>query len=184
MTDPKLMEPMPLPEPDGTAEIDHGPAPGGGREGNTHEPLKPPVTLGDLMSRHLPRDAEECRFMVRISNPGGLTAHQTVDACDVSFGFDWEARQIVVTPAKPLTTLTPEQLAEVAASVKNGQSWHAYEAHKRREAKWQEKLTAAISQARRDAMEECAKVSVQLAKRDRDGYDIAAAIRAMAKGEG
>lgn len=94
----------------------------------------PALTLGALLNLHLPHNAENARITIRIQNPGGLTAHQTVDAVRAGFGIDWEARQLVVMPRQMLTTLTPEQLEELAASARAGQSWHAYQAHKKHEA--------------------------------------------------
>lgn len=94
-------------------------------------PLPAPVTLNSIMSRHVPRDGGDRRITIRIQNVGGLSAHQTVDAERADFGFDWEGHQLVITPAVPLTTLTAEQLADIATSVRGGQSWHAYQVHKR-----------------------------------------------------
>lgn len=94
----------------------------------------PALTLGALLNLHLPHNAENARITIRIQNPGGLTAHQTVDAVRAGFGIDWEARQLVIMPRQMLTTLTPEQLEELAASARAGQSWHAYQAHKKHEA--------------------------------------------------
>jgi hypothetical protein len=74
------------------------------------------------------------RFTIRISNPGGLTAHQTIDASGMYFGFDWENGQMVIEPSIPLTTLTPEQLVQLGESARKGQSWHAYEVDKKHRA--------------------------------------------------
>lgn len=70
------------------------------------------------------------RITIRISNPGGLTAHQTVDATAIYRGFDWQAGQLVVEPSRPLTWLTPEDVEAIRESAKKGQSWHAYQREK------------------------------------------------------
>ncbi|WP_437439616.1 hypothetical protein [Klebsiella pneumoniae] len=41
---------------------------------------------------------------------------------------------MLIYPAQPLTTLTPEQVADITASVRKGQSWHAFEAYKKHKA--------------------------------------------------
>ena len=89
------------------------------------------VTLNAIMSRHIPRDGGECRITIRIKNPGGMCNSQTIDAVGANFGFDWERGQLVIEPAVPLTKLTQEQLADITESVRKGQSWHSYQAHKR-----------------------------------------------------
>lgn len=84
------------------------------------------------------RKNQDFRLTVRISNAGGLTAHQTVDAVGIYPGFDWENGQIVVETAQPLTRLTAEQVEDITKSVRAGGSWHAYE----REKKLREKIKA------------------------------------------
>jgi hypothetical protein len=70
------------------------------------------------------------RLTVRVSNPGGLTAHQTVNATAIHAGFDWQAGQMVIETEQPLTWLTPEQVEAIHKSAKEGQSWHAYQREK------------------------------------------------------
>lgn len=73
----------------------------------------------------------EFRLVIRKHNPGGLTAHQTTDVVGLATGFDWEAGQVVLTPARPLTELSPEQVNDIQKSVRAGGSWHAYESQKK-----------------------------------------------------
>jgi hypothetical protein len=82
------------------------------------------------IQRQIAMSHRDHRLTIRISNPGGLTAHQTVDAAAIHGGFDWEAGQLVIEPAKPLTWLTPEDVAAIHESMKKGQSWHAYQREK------------------------------------------------------
>ena len=74
----------------------------------------------DLLRRPL-------RLTIRKCNPGGLTAHQTVDVKGIHPGIDWEGSQVVIEPVRPLTELTPEQVEAVMQSVRMGSSWQAYE---------------------------------------------------------
>ena len=85
----------------------------------------------DLLRRPL-------RLTIRKCNPGGLTAHQTVDVKGIHPGIDWEGSQVVIEPVRPLTELTPEQVEAVMQSVRMGSSWHAYEREKKYRAKFKE----------------------------------------------
>ena len=38
---------------------------------------------------------------------------------------------MLIFPAQPLTTLTPEQITDITDSVRKGQSWHAYQEYKK-----------------------------------------------------
>ena len=69
---------------------------------------------------------------VKAFNPGGMTAHQTVDVEALYTGIDWDAGKLIMQPARPLTWLRPEDIQAVHQSVKAGQSWHAYQADNRR----------------------------------------------------
>jgi hypothetical protein len=71
------------------------------------------------------------RLAVRISNPGGFTSNQTVEVDGLHAGFDWEAGQVIIEPARPLTILTQEQLADITKSVRAGGSWHAFQREKK-----------------------------------------------------
>jgi hypothetical protein len=82
------------------------------------------------------------RLTIGIQNPGGLTAHQTVDVEAIHMGFDWTAGQAIIQPARPLTWLTPEQVEDITKSVRAGGSWHAYEREKKLRARIAELETA------------------------------------------
>lgn len=75
--------------------------------------------------------SRDFRLTVRKHNPGGLTAHQTTDVQAMYVGFDWQAGQIILEPARPLTELTAEQVEAIVQSVRDGNSWHAYQRDKR-----------------------------------------------------
>ncbi len=64
-------------------------------------------------------------------SPGSIGPSPSVEVEAIHAGFDWDAGQVMIYPAQPLTVLTPEQVAEISESVRKGQSWHAYEAYKK-----------------------------------------------------
>lgn len=74
------------------------------------------------------RDPE---ITIIIHSPGSIGATPSVEVESIQAGFDWDAGQVLIYPAQPLTTLTPEQVADITTSVRKGQSWHAYEAYKK-----------------------------------------------------
>lgn len=78
------------------------------------------------------------RLVIRKSNPGGMTGHQTTEVQGVYAGIDREAGRVVIEPAKPLTELTAAEVEAIQRSVREGSSWHAYQ----REKKWRERIAA------------------------------------------
>ncbi|QMR54219.1 hypothetical protein [Klebsiella michiganensis] len=80
-----------------------------------------------------------------IHSPGGIGATPSVEVESIQAGFDWDAGQVLICPVQPLTTLTPEQVADITASVRRGQSWHAFEAYKKHKAQLE---NAAIENAK------------------------------------
>lgn len=77
------------------------------------------------------RDPE---ITILVHSPGRIGPSPSVEVEAIYAGFDWDAGQVLIYPAQPLTTLTPEQVAEISESVSKGQSWHAYEAYKKHKA--------------------------------------------------
>lgn len=77
------------------------------------------------------RDPE---ITISIHSPGSIGASPSVAVEAIHPGFDWDAGQVMIYPAQPLTTLTPEQVNDITESVRKGQSWHAYEAYKKHKA--------------------------------------------------
>lgn len=77
------------------------------------------------------RDPE---ITILVHSPGSIGPSPSVEVEAIHAGFDWDAGQVLIYPAQPLTALTPEQVAEISESVRKGQSWHAYEAYKKHKA--------------------------------------------------
>ncbi|SSG52305.1 Uncharacterised protein [Klebsiella pneumoniae] len=69
-----------------------------------------------------------------VHSPGSIGPSPSVEVEAIQAGFDWDAGQVMIYPAQPLTTLTPEQVADITTSVRKGQSWHAFEAYKKHKA--------------------------------------------------
>lgn len=74
------------------------------------------------------RDPE---IKIIIHSPGSIGATPSVEVEAIHPGFDWDAGQVMIYPAQPLTTLTPEQVNDITESVRKGQSWHAYQTYKK-----------------------------------------------------
>lgn len=71
---------------------------------------------------------------ILVHSPGSIGPSPSVEVEAIHAGFDWDAGQVMIYPAQPLTTLTPEQVADITESVRKGQSWHAFEAYKKHKA--------------------------------------------------
>ncbi|HAM5574852.1 TPA: hypothetical protein ACF3WA_001926 [Escherichia coli] len=66
-----------------------------------------------------------------VHSPGSIGSTPSVEVQSIQVGFDLDAGQVMIFPAQPLTTLTPEQVADITDSVRKGQSWHAYQEYKK-----------------------------------------------------
>lgn len=71
------------------------------------------------------------RITIVVHSPGRIGSTPSVEVQSIQAGFDWDAGKVMIFPAQPLTTLTPEQVADITDSVRKGQSWHAYQEYKK-----------------------------------------------------
>lgn len=89
----------------------------------------------DLTAAHLAQiarsGAPESTVRVLVCRPGGVGPSPTVTVINAQHGFDWDSGRLLLLPAQPLTTLTPEDVAAIHESVRKGSSWHAYEKWKK-----------------------------------------------------
>jgi hypothetical protein len=69
--------------------------------------------------------------LIAIERPGTVGATPAVPIASAAAGFDWDSAKVLLRPARPLVAVTPEQLADIRASVRKGQSWHAYQTYKK-----------------------------------------------------
>ena len=98
--------------------------------------MKPPLKAAaflDALQRHmvLRPHHEKMTVQVVVSAPGTIGGTPTVPIVSFQPGFDWDKGKLLLMPGEPITRLTPEQLAQIDASARQGQSWHAYQAQKR-----------------------------------------------------
>lgn len=68
---------------------------------------------------------------VCVFRPGAIGGTPVSRIVNMAAGFDWDSSLMLLTPEQPLTTLTSDDVAAIRTSAKAGQSWHAYQAHKR-----------------------------------------------------
>jgi hypothetical protein len=74
------------------------------------------------------RGSRELKIVVH--SPGGLGATPGVPVAAFNAGIDWDQGSILVTPALPLSALTPETVQAISESARRGQSWHTYESQR------------------------------------------------------
>ncbi|HFU5979320.1 TPA: hypothetical protein ACH6LI_000631 [Escherichia coli] len=90
--------------------------------------------FSELVNRILSDNHSHRRDMdvtIVVHSPGRIGSTPSVEVQSIQVGFDWDAGQVMIFPAQPLTTLTPEQITDITDSVRKGQSWHAYQEYKK-----------------------------------------------------
>lgn len=71
---------------------------------------------------------------VEVFSPGGVGGTPCAKVTAINPGMDWDSGKILLSTDKPLTALTPEQVDAISKSVREGNSWHAYEREKKHKA--------------------------------------------------
>ncbi len=87
--------------------------------------------FSELVNRILSNNHSHRRDMdvtIVVHSPGSIGSTPSVEVQSIHAGFDWDSGKVLIFPAQPLTTLTPEQITD---SVRKGQSWHAYQEYKK-----------------------------------------------------
>ncbi|WP_236475050.1 hypothetical protein [Escherichia coli] len=87
-----------------------------------------------LLNRILSNNHSDRRDMdvtIVVHSPGSIGSTPSVEVQSIHAGFDWDSGKVLIFPAQPLTTLTPEQITDITDSVRKGQSWHAYQEYKK-----------------------------------------------------
>ncbi|HBE3267845.1 hypothetical protein [Escherichia coli] len=90
--------------------------------------------FSELVNRILSNNHSHRRdmdVMIVVHSPGRIGSTPSVEVQSIQVGFDWDAGKVLIFPAQPLTTLTPEQITDITDSVRKGQSWHAYQEYKK-----------------------------------------------------
>jgi hypothetical protein len=84
--------------------------------------------LSGVISRQPNR---EWKLFVKVFNPGTVGGTPCVSVKHLNVGFDWDNGKVMIETDVPLTTLTPEDVAAIHKSAKEGQSWHAFQSFKK-----------------------------------------------------
>ncbi|EFO2436176.1 hypothetical protein DM251_19365 [Escherichia coli] len=90
--------------------------------------------FSELVNRILSNNHSHRRDMdvtIVVHSPGSIGSTPSVEVQSIHAGFDWDSGKVLIFPAQPLTTLTPEQISDITDSVRKGQSWHAYQEYKK-----------------------------------------------------
>ncbi len=114
-----------------------------------------------LLNRILSNNHSHRRDMdvtIVVHSPGSIGSTPSVEVQSIHAGFDWDSGKVLIFPAQPLTTLTPEQITDITDSVRKGQSWHAYQEYKKHKEQL-EKLSIELEAARKRIVEQGNKVT-------------------------
>ncbi|EGZ5232724.1 hypothetical protein CGE18_003279 [Escherichia coli] len=106
--------------------------------------------FSELVNRILSNNHSHRRDMdvtIVVHSPGSIGSTPSVEVQSIHAGFDWDSGKVLIFPAQPLTTLTPEQITDITDSVRKGQSWHAYQEYKKHKGQL-EKLSIELDTAK------------------------------------
>lgn len=88
--------------------------------------------LQQLQRQHPGKTLE---VVVPVHGPGKVGSSACVLVKSAYKGFDWDDSKVFLEVSKPVTTLTPEEVADITKSVSTGASWHAFQSYKAQQAK-------------------------------------------------
>ncbi|EOU6076972.1 TPA: hypothetical protein KYJ40_003762 [Escherichia coli] len=111
--------------------------------------------FSELVNRILSNNHSHRRDMdvtIVVHSPGSIGSTPSVEVQSILAGFDWDSGKVLIFPAQPLTTLTPEQITDITDSVRKGQSWHAYQEYKKHKEQL-EKLSIELDAAKQRVAE-------------------------------
>lgn len=119
--------------------------------------------FSELVNRILSNNHSHRRDMdvtIVVHSPGSIGSTPSVEVQSIHAGFDWDSGKVLIFPAQPLTTLTPEQITDITDSVRKGQSWHAYQEYKKHKEQL-EKLSIELDTAKQRIAElECNRAAL------------------------
>lgn len=87
--------------------------------------------IKQLTSVHETQARSQWSLHVRVFAPGTIGGTPCEELTKFNVGFDWDNGKIIFDTQAPLTRLSPEDVAAIHKSAKDGQSWHAYQTHKK-----------------------------------------------------
>lgn len=70
-------------------------------------------------------------LVIMVNKPGAVGGTPSVQVLDINAGFDWDANKILIATKEDLSVLTTEEREAILESVRQGSSWHAYQAQKK-----------------------------------------------------
>ncbi len=70
-------------------------------------------------------------LLVMVQSEGGLGGTPAVLVTGIHAGFDWDSGKVLISTDRALTGLSAEDVEAIRTSVRQGSSWHAYQANKR-----------------------------------------------------
>lgn len=79
-----------------------------------------------------PHPAERLIIPV-IPRDGTIGPIPHIEAQALMRGMDWEGNCMILTPAQPLTVLTPDEVRDIQLSMRQGGNWHAYQRHQKQQ---------------------------------------------------
>jgi hypothetical protein len=87
------------------------------------------AVLAEAKSRG--ENRKDFQLKVRVLSPGAIGGSPCVSVTSMHLGIDWNDGRVLIDTDKPLTILSPEDVAAIHKSAKDGQSWHAYQQYKK-----------------------------------------------------
>lgn len=81
--------------------------------------------------KHAGSHAADLEFVIPVYSPGTVGGEPHVGVQVIYKGIDWDAGRVFVGADYQLTKLSQEEVKAVMASVRSGQSWHAFQQHKK-----------------------------------------------------
>jgi hypothetical protein len=85
----------------------------------------------EILSRQNFQPHKEFSLHVKTLSPNKLGGTACVRVVEMYKGMDWDDGKFLIETEHQLTQLSPEDVAAIRASVKEGQSWHVYQQYKK-----------------------------------------------------
>jgi hypothetical protein len=89
------------------------------------------TALDELGRIQATKSSRPIELAIKVHAPGSIGAHGAVAVEHLGLGIDWYGGKVILTPAEPLTRLTPEEVLAIEKSVRMGSSWHAFQSYKK-----------------------------------------------------